>query len=221
MPDIRAVLFDWRGTIAVDPPHEWWIGQALARVGRTPTSGDVASIAAALRNAEQHPDSIADDQQLDCAAPFHREATMRLFTRAGLDTDLAEALYALDFEPECHPLYPDTIGVLRALRESGVALALVSDIHFDLRADLAAQGAGGLFDAYVLSFEHGVQKPHPRMFELALEGVDASASEALMVGDRASHDGGAAALGILTLVFPPLHTVAPRGLDQVLGLVVD
>jgi hypothetical protein len=38
-------------------------------------------------------------------------------------------------------------------------------------------------------------------------------ADALMVGDRHTHDGGAAALGITTLVLPPLRAVTDRRLD--------
>jgi len=42
----------------------------------------------------------------------------------------------------------------------------------------------------------------------------------LMVGDRASHDGGAAALGITTLLLPSLpDATEPRGLAVILGLL--
>ena len=70
-----------------------------------------------------------------------------------------------------------------------------------------------------MSAAHGVQKPDPRIFELALEALGAGAPETLMVGDRASHDGGAAAAGIATLILPPPPAaLAPRGLDIVLRI---
>ena len=38
---------------------------------------------------------------------LNRSVSMLRFEKAGLDTELAEALYRLDFEPESYPLYPD------------------------------------------------------------------------------------------------------------------
>jgi FMN phosphatase YigB (HAD superfamily) len=71
----------------------------------------------------------------------------------------------------------------------------------------------------VLSFEHGCQKPDPRMFLTALHLLGVDAHRTLMVGDRASHDGGAAEVGITTLILPPAPTVVgPRGLDAVVRL---
>ncbi|WP_152529382.1 HAD hydrolase-like protein [Nocardiopsis chromatogenes] len=57
-------------------------------------------------------------------------------------------------------------------------------------------------DAYALSCEHGAEKPDPRLFEAAPGMVDAHPDEALMVGDRHTRDGGAAASGITTLILP-------------------
>jgi len=59
-----------------------------------------------------------------------------------------------------------------------------------------------------------------RIFEPALEALGIPASQALMFGDRASHDGGAADAGITTLILPPPPAeFAPRGLDAVIRFV--
>lgn len=87
----------------------------------------------------------------------------------------------------------------------------------DLRPFLARKGIE--LDAYVISFEHGFQKPDPRMFTTALEAVRAAPNEALMIGDRVTHDGGAAAVGIDTLILPAPAAFGMRGLDVVLRLL--
>jgi HAD superfamily hydrolase (TIGR01509 family) len=172
-----------------------------------------------LATASGLPEVAAAERTEDCSAELNRAAEMLRFERAGFDDELAEALYALDFKPASHPVFPDVAGVLAAIRSQGVRMALVSDIHFDLRVDLEANGLGGNMDVHVLSFEHGFQKPDPRMFRLALDGLGAMPSEALMVGDRASHDGGAASIGIDTLILPAPKAMGPRGLDVVLRLL--
>jgi FMN phosphatase YigB (HAD superfamily) len=40
-----------------------------------------------------------------------------------------------------------------------------------------------------------------------------------MVGDRVSHDGGAAAVGVDTLILPARREFGPRGLDVILGML--
>lgn len=215
----RAVLFDWRGIIVHDPELDWWVGRALESLGR-PVEPDVVEAAVSgLNAAEQLPGIVEAARTEDCSPELNRAAMMLRFERAGLDDELAEALYRLDFDPACHPLYPDVPEVLAAIRALGMRIALVSDIHFDLRADLAAHGVGHLVDAYVLSFEHGFQKPDPRMFSTALDALGVRAGEALMVGDRVTHDGGAAALGIDTLIIPMPAELVPRRLDAVLRLL--
>jgi HAD superfamily hydrolase (TIGR01509 family) len=176
-------------------------------------AGALATAAAALEEAGDLPD-------IDSSADLHREASLEVFARHGLDAELAEALYALDADPGNHPLYPDAERVLREVRSRGVGLALVSDFHVDLRPVLAAHGIADLFDAWVLSFEHGIQKPDVRMFTLALDALEVSPEDALMVGDRATHDGGAVAAGIATLILPsPPERLEHRGLEVVTGLL--
>lgn len=171
-----------------------------------------------LEAAEELSEVVEAMRHVDCSPEQNRSSMMLMFERAGFDAELAESLYQLDFDPASHPLYPDVPEVLAAIREEGIRTAVVSDIHFDLRTDLAHHGVGHLFDAYVLSFEHGFQKPDPRMFTLALDALEVSPGDAMMVGDRASHDGGAAAVGIATLLLPPMHELGTRGLELVLRL---
>ena len=75
-----------------------------------------------------------------------------------------------------------------------------------------------MIDLFVLSFEHGVQKPRPEMFQLALEGLNLPASQVLMVGDRAAYDGAAVGEGIATLLLPALRSVTDCRLQPTTGL---
>jgi FMN phosphatase YigB (HAD superfamily) len=214
------VLFDWRGTLVFHSPYvQWWIECALRSLGLPVEAAVVDAARAGWLAAAVLPEMLEAEQRIDCSAEFHRLATMRMFELAGLEPELAEALYRLECDPACNPLFPDVPGVLARIHALGVRVALVSDIHFDLRPVLAERGIEHLVDVCVLSFEHGIQKPDPRMFMLALEAVDAAPDEALMVGDRASSDGGAAGVGITTLILPPLPAPEPRGLDVVLRIL--
>ena len=218
---ITAVLFDWRGILVHDPPHEWWVTTALARCGRDAPSGAVAELCDALRAAAELPEVLEGERTCDCSAELHRTWSFDFFERAGLDEELASTLYDLDLDPLAHDFYPDVAPTFDALHRAGLTIAVVSDIHFDLRPEFRAAELDEYVDAYVLSFEHGMQKPDARVFEraLALLGVE-DASEALMVGDRASHDGGAVACGITTLLLPGVASAdEPVGLVHVLKLI--
>lgn len=215
----RAVLFDWRGTLVHDPEPAWWVERALRSIGRPVEREVVEAVVTGLHAAAELPEILEAERREDCSAELNRRAMMLRFERAGLDDELADTLYRLDFDPANHPLYPDVPDVLASIRSLGVTIAIVSDIHFDLRADLAAHRVGHLIDAFVLSFEHGFQKPDPRMLLLALDAVAAEPGEALMVGDRATHDGGAVSAGIATLILPMPKEQGPRGLHVVLRLL--
>jgi HAD superfamily hydrolase (TIGR01509 family) len=215
---LRGVLLDWRGTLVADPPDEWWLRKAIDRLGRD--TEQLGELVDALDAASRNDDVGHAMRSADCSSSGHREATMLWFQTAGLDDELAAVLYDLDFEAENHPFFPDVAGTLKALRARGVATGVVSDIHFDVRPEFAAAGLGDLIDSFVLSFEHGVQKPGPEIFRIAAWSLALDPDELLMVGDRATHDGGAVALGITTLLLPSLPAATdPRGLAIVLGLL--
>ena len=217
---ITAVLFDWRGILVHDPPHEWWVATALERCGRQSVPSEVAALCRGLRAAGDLPEVRAGEATCDCSAEAHRAWSFDFFRRAGLDEQLASSLYDLDLDPIAHDFYPDVAPTFDALHRAGLSIAVVSDIHLDLRPEFRAAELDEFVDSYVLSYEHGVQKPDPRVFEIALNALGVDATEALMVGDRASHDGGAVACGITTLLLPGVPTADdPVGLAQVLRLV--
>jgi HAD superfamily hydrolase (TIGR01509 family) len=215
---IRGVLFDWRGTLVADPADEWWVGTALERLGRK--RARAPAVVAALDAASRNPTVVECMRDIDCSASRHRAATMLWFRTAGIDDEFASVLYALDFEPESHPFFPDVLDTMRALHARGIATCVVSDIHFDLRPEFEVAGLGDLIGSFVLSFEHGVQKPDAEIFRIAADSLELRPDELLMVGDRASHDGGAVAIGITTLLLPPLRTAeVPRNLGIVLAML--
>jgi HAD superfamily hydrolase (TIGR01509 family) len=215
----RAVLLDWRGTLVHYLDSRAIVRRALEALGRPADAEAVEQIVKALSDAYLLPEFVEAELSIDTSAELHRKVSLRMFEVAGLDGELSEALYPADFAAANHPLYPDVPQALERLQARDIKVAVVSDIHFDLRPEMAERGLDGLIDAYVLSFEHGFQKPDSRMFERALELLAAEPAEAIMVGDSAAHDGGAAAVGITTLILPVLDRLQPRGLDLVLKLV--
>jgi HAD superfamily hydrolase (TIGR01493 family) len=208
----RAVLFDWRGTLVHIPKPAWHVARALESIARAAGSETVEAIVERVRGALELPEFIEAERVIDLSAEFHRATTMRMFDQAGLDRELAEALYRVEWEPQARPLYPDIPETLGVVRGRGAKIAVVSDIHFDIRPDCIAQGIDTFIDAYVLSYELGIQKPDPRIFVAAMTAIGVEAGEALMVGDTAHTDGGAAAAGIATFILPRPDELAPRGL---------
>jgi HAD superfamily hydrolase (TIGR01509 family) len=67
----------------------------------------------------------------------------------------------------------------------------------------------------VLSFEAGMVKPDPRIFESAAHGMGLRTDDCVMVGDSPTADGGAVHAGMSALLVPvvddrPLLAVATR-----------
>jgi putative hydrolase of the HAD superfamily len=81
-------------------------------------------------------------------------------------------------------LDPEAGPVLQALRRC-YALALISNFDHPphVRKVLARCGLAGAFDTIVVSGEVGLQKPDPRIFQLALEQTGLMAQDVLHIGD--------------------------------------
>ncbi len=220
MSRFDAVIFDWSGTLVHDPPLRDRVAGTFSKLERS-DEGDVNEVCAALLACESDPDIVAAQVGADTSRAAYDAAESLHFQRAGLDADLAAALLRFDEHLESRPMYPDAVLVLAQLASLGSRVIVLSDIHFDLRPMLDLQGAGEYIDDYVLSFEHGIQKPDPRIFELALGRSGLDRSKTLMVGDRSTHDGAATESGITTLLLPPLASFGPRGLSLVSSMISD
>lgn len=99
---------------------------------------------------------------------------------------------------------PEAQAALTGARRLELRIAICSNTLWrnddDSRRDWTDFGMADLFDAYVTSNGTGFAKPHPRIFERALQLLDIRPEAAAMVGDQLSRDiAGAKALGIRTI----------------------
>lgn len=168
----------------------------------------------AIKDAAGEPDRL-DSPDVDSDRVLHRDTYYGVFADAGLDPELGDALYAVESDPSHSRFAVDVEPTLRAVAGSGCTIAMLSDIHFDLRPVFRAAGLADLIDIFVLSYEHGVQKPNPAIFHIALDSLGTRAEETLMVGDRPAHDGAAVDIGMPVLLVPPLRDVTERRLHHV------
>ena len=207
----RAVLFDWRGTLVTTLDEAAWAAEALRRLGR---DDDPAPLAAGLATIAGRLDApgVASD------AAYHRRTYLEALADLGIDDELCTTLYAVESDLGLNLFADDAESTLRELCAAGLRLAVVSDIHLDIRPAFAAAGLDGVVDVFTLSVEHGIQKPDPRMFTRTLRALGVEPDHALMVGDRAHSDGGAVECGLTTLLLPPLTGPADRRLHRVLAL---
>jgi REG-2-like HAD superfamily hydrolase len=110
---------------------------------------------------------------------------------------LLEELWEHFGRAEAWTLAPGAEQFCRDAKAAGIRLAVVSNFDTRLRPLLRALGVATWFDAIVVSAEEGVEKPDPRIFEMACRRLGVEPSRCLMVGDSSSDDvEGARAAGL-------------------------
>ncbi|GAA2632241.1 HAD-IA family hydrolase [Dactylosporangium fulvum] len=221
-PPVRAVLFDFANTLFRMVDAAQWLRLVAADTGRAGALDDPADVDAALAGlvrAYQLPEVVAAQQGRDLSAERHRAAMIAWFGAVDFLRGHESAAHARMLDADSWIPYGDTEPVLRALRERGIRVGVVSDIAWDIRAHVEHRGLGGLVDAYALSFEVGREKPDPELFRKACADLGADPRATLMVGDNPARDGGASAAGLRCFILPAEHRTGERGLRQVLDLV--
>ncbi|MFJ3327594.1 HAD family hydrolase [Streptomyces griseus] len=203
---ITGVLFDFSGTLFRVEPVRDWLAAVLREEGADVAPEDFERYVSGLTAAGalpggpppvRVPEELADAMaRRDLTAALHRAAYTGLARTVALpDPGLYDALYDRHLRPEAWQPYPDAAEVLAGLRRAGIAVGVVSNIGWDLRPVFRAHGLDALVDAYVLSFEHGLQKPAAGLFATACSLIGRDPAEVVMVGDDRTADGGASALG--------------------------
>ncbi|MEU8154333.1 HAD family hydrolase [Micromonospora sp. NPDC048986] len=226
---VKAVLFDFHGTLAQVEDPQRWVLQAAAACGVTLDRVRATSLADRLLTAGRAggplparvPPRLAElwaDRDLYQHA--HRGAYTGLAETvdAGID-GFADALYERLLTTDGWLPYADTAPTLTALRDAGVPVAVVSNIGFDLRPHFDAWGLTDLVGAFVLSYEVGRCKPDPAIFWRACGMLGVDPEQTLMVGDTPA-DAGAVAAGCSVLVLPAAEPGRENGLGAALDLAL-
>ncbi|MFE3648684.1 HAD family hydrolase [Streptomyces sp. NPDC059122] len=215
-PAVRAVLFDFSGTLFQIGTYADRIRAAMAQ------PVDDAAMDVMLSGLEaglSDPDVIEAQRGRDVSSSAHRHAFTAWYASVPELAPVADVLYGQLQAPEYWVPYADTGSTLVRLTRSGVALGVVSDVGWDLRATFAHHGLDRYFSSWVHSYEHGTEKPDPLLFRHACRELGVAPEETLMVGDHPAKDGGAAAAGLRSYVLPGRATPGScRGLDAVLRL---
>ena len=203
---LEAVLFDW--------------GDTLMQFAYSPelvSAGHRAGLAAIGREDLPEVDALTEHFREEYEPLFWAPGTIeeieypglvrRLLADFGVEIDddqLGRYLQAehTAWDP-ARILAAHTHPLLESLRELGLKLGLVSNA-FDpgwlLHHDLEQMGIAQRLDFSVFSSEFGLRKPHPAIFERALEALEVEAEHSLFVGDRLYEDvRGAAEVGMTTV----------------------
>ncbi|MEX0991931.1 MAG: HAD-IA family hydrolase [Actinomycetota bacterium] len=134
----------------------------------------------------------------------------RIPSEEGLDV----VLYAVFSDHANYALFDDVEPALAALEAAGVSLGVISNFEDWLEVLLERLDVTRYFPVRVISGVVGVEKPDPRIFELALEQAGVAAEGAVYVGDSPHFDvGPAVAVGM----FPVLIDRRDRFADPEIG----
>ena len=217
---IRALIFDWGGTLseyAQIELYDMWklAAEHLARVtGRSESELTARLLAAELR----YWDGVKASQQTGTLRDILAAESRAL----GLDVSEAVVNEAaqrhLDAWTPHIAHHADAVPALRELRAAGLKLGLLSNTHWPEAFHehfLERDGLLELLDvrAYTSNLSHS--KPHRIAFQYVLERLGVLPEEALMVGDRPIDDvWGAQQLGMRGVWrphsgSPPLGDVRP------------
>ena len=99
------------------------------------------------------------------------------------DTVQAAARIRYEYVRDALSPRPGTVETMSTLRESGYRVGLISNCTEEVSLLWESTPFAPLVDVAVLSFDAGVAKPDPRIYELALDGLGVSAERCLFVGD--------------------------------------
>ena len=185
---IKAVFFDWIGTLArPDPDRHELFAQVAAELG---ISLSPPQLIKGIHMAESQVPAGAPPRWREGKdeAPFIRwwevllaEAGIQMSREAMLEITKRASHQAKSAR---WVLYDDTLPALKTLKQRGLVLGLISNII------IGGAGAGleSCLDFVVTSKEVGANKPEPPIFLAALERAGVSAPEAVYVGDQYQTD---------------------------------
>jgi len=213
-----AILFDLGYTlIHFEPEQEIIIQEALRAAGAQRSIGEIeAAIRAGWNDYYRDmataifPATEEYDRQTQVA--LHRA----LMAHLGLDGEEVLTAYAAALEswfsrPGVLRPYPEVTEVLDRLVAEGYRLGIVSNWGWNLRHRVQSAGLEGYFELVWGSAYAGCNKPHPCIFEQALEQMGLEPARVLYVGDSYRHDVlGARGAGMSAVLVDRSDGAAPR-----------
>jgi HAD superfamily hydrolase (TIGR01549 family) len=215
---IKALLLDAGGTIVF--PNFWRIAKELARDGIQADPEALMRAEAKVRfELDRHEIILADTD-----SQRWNQYLKSLFDAVGVDVSKipAATLRRLKEYQDQHNLWdfvPDDIPEALDILGARLRLGVVSNANGTVRKLLTRLGLAGRFEAIVDSFEEKIEKPDPRIFQIALDRMRLSASETAYVGDLYNVDVvGARKAGLYPFLLDPLGLYADKRVTRVESL---
>ncbi|MFB3814328.1 MAG: HAD family hydrolase [Terriglobales bacterium] len=201
---ITTIFFDVGGTLLY-PDMGRMLAPLLARVQPT-----AEQLAAADRAAKYSCPLNGDDGPAASALPL--KATNKGHWQVFFETLLAEVghhellteLAARASDSSYWTLVDPAAPAALAALQRDYKLAVISNADGRIREVLARAGLAGYFDQITDSGLVGYEKPHPRIFQAALEATGSNPNEGLYIGDIYAIDyRGATAAGMHAVLIDP------------------
>jgi putative hydrolase of the HAD superfamily len=117
---------------------------------------------------------------------------------------IARGIHIANEESENVSFFSDSRKTLEKLKNNNFYLGIVTDTAHPLHVKinkLERGGLGDLWDTIIASREVGVQKPDPKIYQLALQQLGITPEQAVFVGHKAIELDGARKVGMKTIAF--------------------
>lgn len=189
-PPVRAVVFDFGGVLIT--PITTGVARLAERHAIDPTT--MLTVLLGPHDSGDHPWHRAERGEIPVAdiqpelAPFAAAVGIELI---GDEIDvLLEGGYEYD---------EAVLGRITALRDEGIATALLTNTFAEFHTTLASELDLAMFDAVVESYAVGARKPEPAIYHATAEMLGVDHTEIAYLDDFAQNLAPAAALGWRTV----------------------
>lgn len=186
-PPARAVFFDVDFTLIYPGPMFQGAGYSdfCARYG---VEVDPERFGEAVASASALLDSSGGIYDPQVFIDYTRQIIERMGGAGPAVDEASRDIYQEWAACQHFSLYDDVPEVVRELHARGLTIGLISNTQRCLTSFQSHFSLDGLFAVTVSSAAHGFMKPHPSIFQAALEQAGVTAPEAVMVGDSLGHD---------------------------------
>jgi putative hydrolase of the HAD superfamily len=196
---IRAVVFDFYGTLAYSPDGHDTLATALAEHGYSVAPDLEHRWWNDIDGTEHHEHSGSREQYT-----AWQDARLRATLQAcAVDAEHLDPIAARVNEllaTRAMTPYDEVADVMAALRTRGTVVAICSNWSWGLNEALALAGLHEAADLTISSAWIGCRKPHPKIYAHTLDALRIGSDEAMFVGDTWSCDvEGPRAAGMQTL----------------------
>lgn len=197
------VLFDVGGTL-IHFNHSKLARFYATAAAEGGNSIPFAQISAVLTQLERDLPTLSQQRALSLEKEFGKsfwdDFYAEGFRRLGIVGDMSRAVAEIRerfMRGEFETVFDDTLSTLDALKARGVPMGIVSNFSPNLEDVLRQQGIHDYFQFFVVSAIAGVEKPDPKIFDLAVNLAQRPRAELVYIGDSIFHDmDGARAAGI-------------------------